>query len=108
MDGGAASARGLGLCLGLEFATDKKSGTPNFEGAAVVANYCLEHGLWLPIAIPMLSPDRLERRFMEISGAQVLRFMLPITVTIEQVDEALEILEGGIKLAEETTAVSTP
>jgi len=56
----------------------------------------------------MLSPDRLERRFMEISGAQVLRFMLPITVTIEQVDEALEILEGDIKLAEETTAVSTP
>ncbi len=99
-------ARGLGLCLGLEFVTDKKSRTPNFEGTAVVANYCLEHGLWLPIAIPMDSPDRLERRFMEMSGAQVLRFMPPITVTTEQVDEALEILEGGIKLAQETTAAS--
>ena len=99
-------ARGLGLCLGLEFVTDKESRTPNFEGTAVVANYCLEHGLWLPIAIPMYSPDRLERRFMEMSGAQVLRFMPPITVTTEQVDEALEILEGGIKLAQETTAAS--
>ena len=74
----------------------------------MVADYCLEHGLWLPIAIPMHSPNRLERRFMEMSGAQVLRFMPPITVTTEQVDEALEILEGGIKLAEEKTAASAP
>ena len=99
-------ARGLGLCLGLEFVTDKKSRTPNFDGTSVVANYCLEHGLWLPIAIPMHSPDRLERRFMEMSGTQVLRFMPPITVTTEQVDEALDILEGGIELAEETAAAS--
>ena len=97
-------ARGLGLCLGLEFVTDKRSRTPNFEGTALVADYCLEHGLWLPIAIAMHAPDRLERRFMEMSGAQILRFMPPITVTTQQVDEALNILEDGIKVAEEKTA----
>ena len=96
-------ARGLGPCLGLEFVTDKASRTPNFEGASLVAEYCLEHGLWLPLGIPMQSPDRLERRYMEISGAQVLRFMPPITVTRAQVDEALEILEAGVKVAEERT-----
>ena len=30
--------------------------------------------------------------------------MPPITVTTEQVDEAMEILEAGIKIAEEKTA----
>ena len=101
-------ARGLGLCLGLEFVTDKASRTANFEGASLVANYCLAHGLWLPLALPMQSNDRLDRRQMEICAAHVLRFMPPITVTKEQVDEALQILEGGIKEAEsETSHVST-
>ena len=41
----AGEARGLGLCLGLELVTDKKSREPNFEGVAAVINYCYENGL---------------------------------------------------------------
>ena len=98
-------ARGLGLCLGLEIVTDTKSRTANFEGASMVTDYCLEHGLWLPIIVPTQTTDRLRRRFLELSGMHVLRFMPPITVTTEQVDEALDIIEAGIKIAEEKTAL---
>ena len=97
-------ARGLGLCLGLELVTDQTSRAPNFRGAALVSDYCLEHGLWLPLIVPVLSRDRLKQRFLEISGAHVLRFMPPMTVTNEQVDQAMEIIEGGIRVAEERTA----
>jgi 4-aminobutyrate aminotransferase-like enzyme len=97
-------ARGLGLCLGLELVTDKKSRTPNFEGVAEVTQYCYEHGLWLPIVAPAKLDDPMRRRFMELSGSHILRFMPPISVTQEQIDEALEILEGGIRIAEDKTA----
>ena len=70
----------------------------------MVTDYCLEHGLWLPIIVPTQTTDRLRRRFLELSGMHVLRFMPPITVTTEQVDEAIDIIEAGIKIAEEKTA----
>ena len=100
----AGEARGLGLCLGLELVTDKKSREPNFEGGAAVTNYCYENSLWLPI-VPMAKfDDPLQRRFMEMSGSHVLRFMPPITVTKAQIDEAMEILDAGLRIAEEQTA----
>ncbi|MDP7236761.1 MAG: aspartate aminotransferase family protein [Candidatus Latescibacteria bacterium] len=98
-------ARGLGLCLGLELVTDKKSREPNFEGVAAVTNYCYENGLWLPIVPLAKFNDPLQRRFMEMSGSHVLRFMPPITVTKAQIDEAMEILDAGLRIAEEQTAV---
>lgn len=97
-------SRGLGLCLGLELVTDKKSRTPNFEGVSIVTNYCYEHGLWLPLVGMMKPKNNLDRRFMALSGVHVLRFMPPITVSRAQVDEALEIIEAGVKKAEEKTA----
>ncbi len=97
--------RGLGLCLGLEMVTDKQSRNPNFQGIAMVTQYCYENGLWLQTPVPVTDiNDPLQQKFMEISGLQTLRFMPPITVTTEQVDEAMEILEAGIKIAEEKTA----
>jgi 2,2-dialkylglycine decarboxylase (pyruvate) len=97
-------ARGLGLCLGLELVFDKKSRSPNFEGVAIVTQHCYENGLWLPI-VPMSNlDDPLERRFMDMSGSHVLRFMPPINVTKEQIDEAVDIIEDGLKLAESQTA----
>ncbi len=82
----------------------KKSRTPNFEGVAIVTQHCYENGLWLPIVFTAKLDDPLERRFMDVSGAHVLRFMPPITVTEAQIDEAVDILEGGLKLAEQKTA----
>ena len=96
-------ARGLGLCLGLELVTDKKSREPNFAAAAMATNYCYEHGLWLPI-VPIVEDDSpLSRRYMEISGSHVLRFMPPITVTEAQIDEAMDIIEASLRLAEDAT-----
>jgi 4-aminobutyrate aminotransferase-like enzyme len=97
-------ARGLGLCLGLELVTDKKSRNPNFEGVALVTQQCYESGLWLPIVPTTRFNDPLDRRFMEMSGSHVLRFMPPITVNKAQIDEALEILDAAIQTAEERTA----
>ena len=97
-------ARGLGLCLGLELVTDKKSRTPNFEGSAIVTEYCYENGLWLPIVPRMHNKDPLSLRFMELSGSHVLRFMPPITINKEQIDESMDIIESGLRIAEERTA----
>ena len=97
-------ARGLGLCLGLELVMDKKSRVPNFEGVAMVTKHCVENGLWLPIVPLTKLDDPLERRFMDMSGSHVLRFMPPITVTTDQIDEVVDIIEGGLKIAEKETA----
>ncbi|SVA59938.1 uncharacterized protein METZ01_LOCUS112792 [marine metagenome] len=97
-------ARGLGLCLGLELVFDKKSRVPNFEGVATVTKHCVENGLWLPIVPLTKLDDPLERRFMDVSGSHVLRFMPPITVTTDQIDEVVDIIEGGLKIAEKETA----
>lgn len=35
--------------------------------------------------------------------SHIMRFMPPISINTDQVDEALEIIEGGIKLAQEKT-----
>ena len=55
-----------------------------------------------------LPNDPLSRRFMELSGSQVLRFMPPITITEAQIDESLEIIEAGVRIAEERTARVAP
>ncbi len=97
-------ARGLGLCLGLELVADKHSREPNFEAIQVVSQYCYENGLCLQFIPVSNLEDPLQRRFMAMSGLNVLRFMPPINVTTEQIDEAMAILEGGLRLAEEKTA----
>ena len=83
---------------------DKKSRVPNFEGVAMVTKHCVENGLWLPIVPLTKLDDPLERRFMDMSGSHVLRFMPPITVTTDQIDEVVDIIEGGLKIAEKETA----
>ena len=94
-------ARGLGLCLGIEMVTDARNREANFEGAKQVSQYCQQHGLLLQTLLGEVQDDRVKRRQMELSGVHVLRFMPPITVTREQIDEAMGIIEGGVKVAEE-------
>jgi len=45
---------------------------------------------------------------MEFSGSHVLRFMPPITITKEQIDESMDIIEAGLRIAEEHTAGVAP
>ena len=74
----------------------------------MVTEYCYENGLWLPIVPRMLKKDKMSLRFMEFSGSHVLRFMPPITITKEQIDESLDIIEAGLRIAEEHTAGVAP
>ena len=101
-----AEARGLGLCLGLELVKDKKSRTANVDAALSVCEYCYENGLWLHSYAAKRTDDPIEQRFMELSGSHVLRFMPPITVTTKQIDEAMEIIEGGVQVADRQNKVN--
>lgn len=69
--------RGLGLMVAMEMIVAGQGKTPNGEAAFAVLNNCLEHGLI---------------GYMAGLHGQVVRFMPPLTVTEEQVDEALSIL----------------
>ena len=62
--------RGLGLILGMEL---------NIEGADIVST-ALERGLLINCTV-----------------SKVLRFLPPLTVTKDEIDEALEILDGILK-----------
>jgi 4-aminobutyrate aminotransferase-like enzyme len=96
-------ARGLGLVLGLETVTDKASREPNQQAAYDIALYCFEHGLWLTNIRLQRSPEeaRASHRYFPMN---IVRLMPPMTVTREQAEEALGILEDGIRYAQERTA----
>ena len=40
-------------------------------------------------------------------GSHIIRFMPPISITEEQVDEALDIIEAGIRLAQQSFPART-
>jgi 4-aminobutyrate aminotransferase len=74
-------ARGLGLMLALELIVPGQGKAPNGEAAMKVLNNCLERGL---VA------------YMAGLHNQVVRFIPPLTVTQEQADEALGILDDSL------------
>lgn len=71
--------RGHGYMIGIEFVD--YDGAPNGAACARVLDHCLEHGL-------ILIGCGLERN--------VIRFIPPLTVSRDQLDHALGILEAGI------------
>ena len=72
--------RGLGLMVGAEFRS--ADNTPDKATAKAVTHACLEHGLMLLTCGPW---------------DNTIRFMPPLVVTEEQVNEALSILELSLK-----------
>ncbi|MBI4552609.1 MAG: aspartate aminotransferase family protein [Candidatus Latescibacteria bacterium] len=93
--------RGLGLCLGLEIVTDPKSKTPFGAGVITISKYCFDHGLWLAgVGLPRKG-DNQQDTVLRSFQPNIIRLMPPITLTIQQADEALEIIEGGIKAAQD-------
>ena len=71
--------RGLGLMVAAEFTTAQ--GEPDTETAKAVRVKCLERGLMLLTCGPY---------------GNVVRWIPPLIVTPEQIDEALEIFEGAL------------
>lgn len=73
--------RGLGLMVALELIFPGQGKTPNGEAAMRVLNNCLERGLLA---------------YMAGLHGQVVRFIPPLTVTREQVEESLRILDESL------------
>lgn len=72
--------RGLGLMIGVELVKDRKSKEPAKKELGRLIEYSFKHGLILIGA-----------------GISTVRFAPPLNITKDQVDEALEVFEEGIK-----------
>jgi 4-aminobutyrate aminotransferase len=71
--------RGMGLFLGVEIVKDKKSKARGEDEAKKIMDYCFRHGLLVIIA-----------------GRNTLRFIPPLVISEDEMDEGLDILEEGI------------
>ncbi len=75
--------RGLGLMAGAEIVKDKGTKLPNPEAAKNIINYSWKHGVLLITA-----------------GISTLRFSPPLIIDQATLDEALDVVEYGIREAE--------
>ncbi|WP_436640192.1 aspartate aminotransferase family protein [Microbaculum sp. FT89] len=75
--------RGLGLLLGVELVTDRNSRTPAHQLGALTTQKCFERGLSMNIR---RRPER----------GSVWRIAPPLTVTTEEIDRAISILEESL------------
>ena len=71
--------RGMGLFIGVELVKDKRSKARGEEEAKKVVDYCFRHGLLVIIA-----------------GRNTIRFIPPLNISEEEMNEGLDILEEGI------------
>ncbi|MET4052586.1 2,2-dialkylglycine decarboxylase (pyruvate) [Frigoribacterium sp. PvP054] len=80
--------RGRGLLQGVELVTDRVTKTPADAYGTLVTSICLEFGLHLNIA--------------QLPGVNsILRLAPPLTVTDDELDTALAILDQALTLADE-------
>ena len=76
--------RGKGLMIGVEFVKDKTTKEPNEEARNMIEEIGFEHGLLLLGC-----------------GKSTIRLAPPLCITKNEMDEALEIFEGAITMAEQ-------
>lgn len=74
--------RGLGPMQAIEFVKDPKTKEPNKELASKVAKYCYENGLVIITAGTF---------------GNVIRVLVPLTISEEELEEGLKVIEDGIK-----------
>jgi 2,2-dialkylglycine decarboxylase (pyruvate) len=77
-------ARGRGLLIGLELVEDRESRAPANELGAAVTAECLRRGLSMNIV-------------RSGANANCLRMAPPLTVTVDEIDTAVEILDASIQ-----------
>ncbi len=83
--------RGLGAMQAIELVRSKATREPADEETKQVAQYCYEHGLVLITAG---------------SYGNVIRLLMPLVVTDEQMDEAMDVLESALaQVAEKKSAL---
>ncbi len=73
--------RGLGAMRAIELVQSQETNAPAAEETRKITQYCYEHGLITITAG---------------SYANVIRVLVPLVITDEQMDEALDVLESGI------------
>jgi 2,2-dialkylglycine decarboxylase (pyruvate) len=78
--------RGRGLLLGVEIVADRESRTPAPELGHLISEKCLELGLSMNIV-----------RIKGMGG--VFRIAPPLTVTVEEIDLGIEIMDQAIRTA---------
>ena len=78
--------RGKGLFVGVEIVKDKKTKTRGDEEAARIVDYCFRHGVLVIFA-----------------GHNTLRFIPPLNVTEDVMDEGIDIMEEGIAVVNSAT-----
>ena len=78
--------RGMGLFLGVEIVKDKRSKTRGEEEAHRIIDYCFHHGALVILA-----------------GRNTLRFVPPLNITEDVMDEGIDIMEEGIAAANAAT-----
>jgi 4-aminobutyrate aminotransferase len=82
------AVRGKGLMIGVEFVKDKSTREPNEEVRNQIEDIGYEHGLLLLGC-----------------GKSTIRLAPPLSITKNEMDEALEIFEGSITMAEQKTGM---
>ena len=79
--------RGLGLLLGVELVTDRTSMAPARDAAEAVMYHCFAHGL-----------------SFKIGQGNVLTLTPPLTLSLAELDRALDILDAALTAAANETA----
>jgi 4-aminobutyrate aminotransferase len=72
--------RGKGLMVGAEIVRDPKTKEPAPKEIENIMNWCFKHGLAIIT-----------------SGKSTMRFAPPLVITLEELDEGLDIFEGAVK-----------
>jgi len=85
--------RGAGLLLGVELVTDRASRNPAHELGAMTTRKCFENGLSMNIR---RRPER----------GSVWRIAPPLTVSIDEIDRAVDILDKALRDSLDETAVA--
>jgi len=86
--------RGLGGMQAIELVKSRKTREPAADETKQITQYCYEHGLITITAG---------------SYSNVIRVLVPLVVTDEQMDEGLNVLESALKQAcEKKEAVAQP
>ena len=73
--------RGLGAMVALELVKDRRTKEPATEATAAVVRWCYENGLIVLKAG---------------AGSNVIRTLMPLVITDEQLEEAFDILDGAL------------
>jgi 4-aminobutyrate aminotransferase-like enzyme len=85
--------RGPGLFIGIEFVRNRKTKEPADSEAKKFLDYALRHRVLFEVSMPTIIDGR-------EAFTNVVKIKPPLTITTEQVERMLEVIEAGIQFVE--------